>query len=360
MVQRHGPRGAWMALLVLPPLLLACSAPASAPTGQPAAGPAAAASGPAAPVAAKPAGAAPPAPAHLNYAQITMTALNWPFIIAGPAGFYARQGLDVDTSYGGTTAATAQALVAGAADIAQLNVVQHIAAVQKGADIVVVAGNTAVPIYSLMAGPNITSYADLRGKTLAIAGVTDPLNYVLRQMLTANQLGPNDYDLVPVGANAERLAAVQKGAAAATLVTQPDDFRAEGLGLRRLGLSTDYVDALVYTESSVRRDWARQNRDLLVRFLRAFVEASRWFYDPANRADAVRMLVEESKADPGLAERTYDLYLSTRKTIALEGEVSLDGLRVVTDNWQEFGLSEPAPPTDTWLDLSYIEEAQRQ
>ena len=46
----------------------------------------------------------------------------------------------MDTSIGGTTANTAQALVAGAADVAQLNVVSHIIAVQKGADIAVVAG----------------------------------------------------------------------------------------------------------------------------------------------------------------------------------------------------------------------------
>ena len=81
-----------------------------------------------------------PAPASLRYSQITQTALSWPFIIAGPAGIYARHGLDVDTSIGGTTANTAQALVAGAADVAQLNVVSHIIAVQKGADIAVVAG----------------------------------------------------------------------------------------------------------------------------------------------------------------------------------------------------------------------------
>src|SRR5581483_506081 len=170
MIERHGPRRAHTALSALLMLMLACAAPASAPSA-PARQPAAAAGGgggsPAAP-AANPPPAAAPAPAHVNYAQITMTALSWPFIVAGPAGFYARHGLEVDTTVGGTTAITAQALVAGAADVAQLNVVQHIAAVQKGADIVVVAGNTAVPIYSLMAAPEIASYADLRGKPLAI------------------------------------------------------------------------------------------------------------------------------------------------------------------------------------------------
>jgi ABC-type nitrate/sulfonate/bicarbonate transport system substrate-binding protein len=346
-------------LLAVQALLLACMAPAGAPAApaKPAAPAQRAAVAPPAPTGGA---ASSPAPARISYSQITMTALSWPFIIAGPAGFYARQGLEVDTSVAGTTATTAQALVAGAADVAQLNVVQHIAAVQKGADLALVAGNAAVPIYSLSAAPEVASYADLRGKSLAVAGVSDPLNYVLKQMLAANGLGPSDYDLVPVGGTPDRLAAVQKGAVAATLLTQPDDFRAEGLGLRRLGLSTDYVDALQYTASSVRRDWARQNHDVLVRFLRAYVEASRWFYDPANRAEAVRILVEESRADPAFAERTYDLYVTTRKTLAPDGGVNLDGLRVLAENWQEFGLSEPPPPTSAWLDLSYLEEAQRR
>ena len=185
----------------------------------------------------------------------------------------------MDTSIGGTTANTAQALVAGAADVAQLNVVSHIIAVQKGADITVVAGNSAVPLYSLMAATGINGYADLRGKSLAVAG-DGPLNYVLKKMMAANGLSERDFDMLPVGSTNDRLIAVQKGAVSATLLSQPDDFNAEGLGLTRLGLSTDYVDSLQYTETSVRRDWARQNSDVMVRFLRAYADASRWVSDP--------------------------------------------------------------------------------
>jgi ABC-type nitrate/sulfonate/bicarbonate transport system substrate-binding protein len=339
-------------------VLAACAPPASAPvappTGREPAGGAARA-----PADQTGVSTAAPALAHLSYSQITLTALSWPFIIAGPAGLYARQSLDVDTSIGGTTANTAQALVAGAADVAQLNVVQHILAVQKGADLALVAGNAAVPLYSMMAEPSVTSYASLRGKTLAIAGVTDPLNFVLRKMLAANGLGDADYDLVPVGSTNERLVAVQKGAAAATLLSQPDDFLAEAAGLLRLGRSTDYVDSLQYTATSVRRDWAQQNRDVLVRFLRAYADACRWFYDPANRAEAIRLYVDQTHSDSDMAARTYDLYVASGKVLAKAGEVNLAGLQVLADNWQEFGLSEPPPPTDRWLDLTYLEEAQR-
>jgi ABC-type nitrate/sulfonate/bicarbonate transport system substrate-binding protein len=348
--------------LLLAPLALAivvaCAPATSTPVAPPSA-PARAQGADASGTAGAASAPAPPAPAAIRYSQITQTALSWPFIIAGPMGLYARQGLDVDTTIGGTTANTAQALVAGAVDVAQLNVVQHILAVQKGADLALVAGNAAVPLYSLMAEPGVTSYGDLRGKAVAVAGVADPLNYVLRKMLAANGLGDADYDMVPVGGTNDRLIAVQKGAVAATLLSQPDDFHAEALGLPRLGQSTDYVDSLQYTATSVRRDWARQNQDVLVRFLRAYVEACRWFYDPANRADAIRIYVEQTHAEPDMTARTYDLYVASRKVLAQAGEVNVEGLRVLAENWQEFGLTEPAPPTERWLDLSYLEQAQR-
>ena len=73
-------------------------------------------------------------------------------------------------------------------------------------------GRTTVPIYTLIVPPSIQTYADLRGRRLAVAGVTDPLNVILIRMLDANGLQPADYDLVPVGGTPERLAAVQGGA----------------------------------------------------------------------------------------------------------------------------------------------------
>ena len=37
----------------------------------------------------------------------------------------------------------------------------------------------------------------------------------------------------------------------------------------------------------------------------------------------------------------------------------MEGLRVLAENWQEFGLPEPAPPMERWLDMSYWEQSQR-
>jgi ABC-type nitrate/sulfonate/bicarbonate transport system substrate-binding protein len=335
--------------------LLAC-APGSPPA--PAAAPPAAAP-PAAPPAAPAAAPAAEAPATLNVGQITTSALNWISMLADQEGFFRGEGIDYQPIVGTTTAGTSQALVAGATDLAVLNLVQMLAANGAGADLIAVGGHTTVPIYTLIVTPAIQSYADLRGQRLAVAGVTDPLNVILVRMLDANGLQAADYDLVPVGGTPERLAAVQGGAVAGSLLTQSDDLKAMANGLGQLGRSTDYVDHFQYTVTSVRRDWAQQNRPLLVRFLRAYVKATQFFYDPANREAAVRVLVDQTRTDRPLAEQVYDLYQQTKKTIPLHGEVDVVGARFVAENWQAFGLQQEPPPVDRAIDLSYLEEAQK-
>jgi ABC-type nitrate/sulfonate/bicarbonate transport system substrate-binding protein len=150
----------------------------------------------------------------VNYGTITISALHWPFLIAEQEGFLQKEGIDFKRVMGGTTTATSQALVAGSTDFAQINLVQLLAANMAGADLVALAGDTLVPIYSLIVHPSIKSYADLKGKRLAVAGPTDPLNYVMARMLAANGLAPSDYEMIGLGGTPTRLAAVEKGGVA--------------------------------------------------------------------------------------------------------------------------------------------------
>jgi ABC-type nitrate/sulfonate/bicarbonate transport system substrate-binding protein len=295
----------------------------------------------------------------VNYGQITMTAFNWPFLIAESKGFFSDRGITLAKVVSGNTAATSQSLVAGATELAQMNLVQHMAANAAGADLVVLGGDVMVPVYTLIVESTIKSYADLKGKRIAVAGPTDPLNYVLGRMLTANGLRPADYEFVPVGGSPDRLAAVQKGATAASLLTQPDDFKAIAAGLGQLGQSTDYVDKFQYTVTSGRRDWVKSHEDLVVQFLRAYVRGTHYFYDASKRADVVKVLVDTAKAQQADAEKTYDLYQKSKRTIPADGDVDLDGARIVAQNWKEFGLSKEPASIDSIVDFSYLKKAQQ-
>jgi ABC-type nitrate/sulfonate/bicarbonate transport system substrate-binding protein len=199
----------------------------------------------------------------------------------------------------------------------------------------------------------------LKGKRLAVASPTDPLNYVMARMLAANGLMPVDYEMIGLGGTPTRLAAVEKGGVAGALVNQPSDFKAIASGLRSLGYSTDYVDNFQYTVTGVRRDWAQKNRALVVRFLRAFARACEFFYEPKNKEAVVRALMEKAKADRDEAEKTYNLFMQTKKSIPRDGAVDLQGARIVAERWKDFGLQKPPPPVESAVDMSYLAEARK-
>src|SRR4029077_9588460 len=211
----------------------------------------------------------------------------------------------------------------------------------------------------LIVHSSIKSYADLKGKRLAVTGPTDPLNYILARMLAANGLAPSDYEMIGLGGAPQRWAAVQNRGVAGALINQPSDFIALASGFSSLGLSTDYVDNFQYTITGARRDWAQKNRALVVRFLRAYVKACEFFYEPKNKEPTVRALAERAKVDKDEAEKTYILYMNTKKTIPRDGGVDAQGARRVAENWKEFGLQKTPPPVDAAIDLSYLAEARK-
>ena len=98
---------------------------------------------------------------------------------------------------------------------------------------------------------------------------------------------------------------------------------------------------------------------LVVRFLRAYVKACEFFYDPKNKEAAVRALAERTKSDKDEAEKTYALYDKTKKTIPRDGGVDVQGARKVAESWKDFGLQKTPPPIDGAIDLSYLAEARK-
>jgi hypothetical protein len=74
---------------------------------------------------------------------------------------------------------------------------------------------------------------------------------------------------------------------------------------------------------------------------------------------AVRALMEKAKADRDEAEKTYNLFYETRKSIPRDGAVELQGARIVAERWQDFGLQKPPPPVDGAIDMSYLAEARK-
>jgi len=342
---------------------LACSAP-SAPAAKPAPESKPAASAPAsAPATSAPAAAQPtaaPTRAHVEYMMIVPIVNYWHQYVAQELGYFDQQSLDVEFSYSENSSKLVQALASGSINLGGPSPDAVINAVERGnSPLVFVAGEVNKMAYSLVAGKDVRTYADLKGKTLAVIGVQEGSTVVLKKMLGDHGLRADEYSFVPVGGTANRAAAVQNGTAAAALIGQPQDFRLTGEGYTNLGNSYDVFPYYPLDVITTRRDWAQQNPDVVVRYIRAIVQADRWLYDPANREAAANVAVNVLKMSQDEALRSYDLLVTQTQAIPREADLPMSGLQAVIDTMVDIDLlSPPLPSPEKYVDLSYLERAR--
>src|ERR1700730_4795426 len=172
---------------------------------------------------------------------------NLPLWVAEDKGWFAREHLAVKVSPTPNSVELVHSLLANEEDIA-MAAFDNIVAYQEGqgeVNLSVTPDFFAFMGFSrgtvrLVVSPDINGYDDLRGKTLGVDAVATGYSLVLQKML---QLG----------------------------------------GLKE---SDDRLELAVV---KARRSWAKNNRDALVRFIRASTDAIDWLFDPKNRADAVRI-----------------------------------------------------------------------
>jgi NitT/TauT family transport system substrate-binding protein len=341
-------------------LLLACSAPA-APAGQPPARSQAAT--PAAPTGAPAAAAQPtaqPARTKVEYMMIVPIVNYWHQYVAQEKGLFEAQNLEVEFSYADNSSKVVQALASGSVSLGGPSPDAVINAVEHGSNLAFVAGEVNKMAYSLVASRDVRSYADLRGKTLAVIGLQEGSTVVLKKMLGDHGLRPDDYGIVTVGGTANRAAAVSNGTTAAAMIGQPQDFRLTAEGFTNLGNSYDVFPYYPLDVITTRRDWAQQNADVVTRYLRAIVQADRWIYDPANREDAAIVAVNVLKMSHDEALRSYDLLVTQTQAIPRDGDLPIEGLQAVIDTMVDIDLlSPPLPAPEKYVDLTYLERARR-
>jgi NitT/TauT family transport system substrate-binding protein len=372
-------RGAGSAMLGL--LLFAACAPGAAPApaapavSAPAASPSAAgaanagaaaaaapagtanASAPAAPAAAA---TAAPAPYTVRWAAISANPNNFPAYTAQAKGFLAEQALDLDVTYTDSSPRATQVLASRDIDVAAVATDTTIEAVERGAPFVMIGGSTRVPVYALATRPEVRTYADLRGKLVAVTGPNLAEQPFLRKLLAKNGLGESDYEQIAVGGPVQRFAAVQSGAVAAGMLNQPLDFRAVDEGLNLLGYSTEVLPDYQFIGYTSHRTWTSENRDVVVRLLRALRKADRWLYDPANGADAARVFQEATNSPESYARRTWELLYRDLKVMGQDSTVSLTGLQAVIDLMVDGGsFTGPPPLPAKYYDSAFVEEAAR-
>ena len=104
--------------------------------------------------------------------------------------------------------------------------------------------------------------------------------------------------------------------------------------------------------------WAKNNRDSLIRYIRAYVEATEWCFDSKNRGSCLAVRATHNGIEGKAAEETLDALLDSDYGLYRNAELNLAGLKGVLELRAEMGyLSEPLPTVAKYIDLSYYDRA---
>jgi ABC-type nitrate/sulfonate/bicarbonate transport system substrate-binding protein len=284
-----------------------------------------------------------------------------PIVIAQREGLFRREGLDfrLVIPVPGGADRMIDALHDDTVDITHVATPFLVRAALAGSDAVAIAAEFNNPIYSLVARPEIKTYADLRGKLLGLADEAGSITVSTRKLLQRQGLGSGDFQFKTIDGTPSRFNCLQKGDCIAVPLGQPQDLQAISQGYRLLGTSVDVVPEFVYTVTAVSRAWAARHKDVLQRYVRALAASFAFIRDPAKRQSVTGAIVQSTGVSEDIASRILTLYFEPeRRVLPRRGEIDMKGFAEVIAFMGEAGLLKtPLPDAARFVDLQYLQAA---
>ena len=286
-------------------------------------------------------------------------AYNMPIHAGIETGVFTRHGLTLETAYTPGSLYTSQALKEGRFDIGHTGADDIIADVEAddSSDLFIFMGLHS-GLFALIGAPECTSIDLLRGKTIGVDAKNSGFVLVLERMLQARGLQTNDYELVEVGGWERRNGALLEGAIAATLLTEPFIKNALHTGCNLLARDFEMIPSYQGTCGAASRGWAERHPDQLIRYIGAYVEATRWCFDRGNRRSCLDILARHNEIAGPAAEHTLDVLCNPEHGLYATAALNISGVLSALDLRAELGyLTRPVPPVEKYIDLSYYRQA---
>jgi ABC-type nitrate/sulfonate/bicarbonate transport system substrate-binding protein len=282
-------------------------------------------------------------------------AYNLPVHAGIETGIFARHGLILETHYTPGSLYISHALKAGQYDIGHTGADDIIAAVENhdGSDLFIFMGLHS-GLFTLVGAPDCASVDALLGRSIGVDAGTSGFALVLQRMLHARGFARGNYQLIEIGGWESRYRALMEGKITATLLTDPFILKALGAGCHLLARDFEMIPSYQGTCGAASRRWAEQHPDRLVRYIRAYGEATRWCFERPNRRACLDILARYNEIDGPAAEHTLDALLHPKHGLYANAVLNMSGVTAALQLRAELGyLAHPIPPVEKYVDLSY-------
>ncbi len=203
----------------------------------------------------------------------------------------------------------------------------------------------------LIGQAGIDSIESLRGKLLAGDPGDSNLDLIRKKILRTHGMDDNEYDIEIIGSSPVRLEAFLQRRVAAAMLTPPASDKALAAGGVLLANAAEYVPGWPLTCGWTLRRWLTSHRDLTVRFIRAWANATDWLLQPENRAETLELLASKENLTQASAEEAYG-------KVVPKARINPAALQTVIELRKEMGVYRPPfEPPERFYDDSYWREA---
>jgi ABC-type nitrate/sulfonate/bicarbonate transport system substrate-binding protein len=200
----------------------------------------------------------------------------------------------------------------------------------------------------------VNAVAQLRGKLLAGDPGDSNLDLIRKKILRTHGIEDTDYKVAIIGSSPVRLEAFLQRRVAAAMLTPPASDQALAAGGVLLADADAYVPGWPLTCGWTLRRWLQSHRELTVRFIRAWANATDWLLRPENRAETLDLLMAKENLSRASAEEAYG-------KVVPKARINPAALQTVIELRKEMGVYKPPfDPPKRFYDDSYWREAVAQ
>ncbi len=284
-----------------------------------------------------------------------------PFVIAKEARLFEKHGLAVDMVYVGASAVMVQSMLSGAANFAAFGGPAVITNVLSGGDIIQIAALLPHFTQSLIVRGEIRELRALSGKKIGITRFGSVTDFAIRTLLEKNNL--KDVSTLQMGGFPEAVAALLRGAIDGAVLSPPHTFRLLKEGYRELASPKDLralgSGGFLSQGIVARRSYAATHRDLVLRLLKATVEATR--FASANEDFTKRLIGKYLGISD--AELLRQSYTYVTDNFAKDPAVPEAVIQSMVQRMAQLNMIDAkaaqATPTAAYFDNSYVNELKQ-
>jgi NitT/TauT family transport system substrate-binding protein len=257
---------------------------------------------------------------------------NQPWTVAYEAGFFKRQGLDVELVYIGSTTVAVTAIMAQDVPVGNAAGSGIANAAVRGADLVSAGCVINVLAYELVVLDSIKSAEDLKGKSIGISRFGSVSDVAARELLKGLGLRPmEDVKILQVGGASERAAGFSRGVIAG-FPSPPGNVELipGGLPHRILANMADLPKPypLPFICAATTKSYVAKKRDTVKKVLMALIEASHYF--KTNKEGTQKIIAKYLRgANKAYLESSYQ---STVKILERVPYTTREGMKIQLDD----------------------------